>query len=114
MNLEVTPEVIAKQLALGDSESTINQVKQAIENTKSFNMFSKHIISFNDRLKHINSYIALSNSKPYFKIKCDSTQESKELITEFTTEVNHFANKYHITLEKVKDKDVYYILGRDN
>jgi len=113
MNLEITPEVIIKQLELGDSQSIKNQVDEAILNTKNFQMFSKHIISLNDKLKHMNSYIALSNSKPYFKIKCDVSNDSKEIVDEFITEVEHFADKYHISLEKVDGKEVYYILGRD-
>ena len=111
MNLDITPEVIVKQLKLGATEATLNQAKKAIENTKNFNIFSKHILGLNDNLKHMNGYIALSNSEPYFKIKCESTNE--KLIEEFHETVNHFATKYHLKLQKVDGKNVYYIIGRE-
>ena len=114
MNLEITPEVLIKQLELGNTEAILEQTKKAIKNTKNFDLFSKHLISLNDKLKHMNSYISLSNSKPYFKIKCDSKNDTQEIIDEFTQEVKHFADKYHLILEKVDNKDVYYILGREN
>ena len=113
MNLEITPEVIVKQLGLGNTQSVLDQTKNAIKNTKNFDMFSKHIIGLNDKLKHMNGYIALSNSEPYFKIKCDFTNDTKEIINEFIQEVNHFSQKYHVNLKKVDNKEVYYILGRD-
>jgi uncharacterized protein YerC len=110
MHLDITPEVLVSQLALGNTESVLAQTKQAIQNTKQFDKFSKHIISLNDKLKHMNGYIALSNTKPYFKIKSEPTN-SKELIEEFSNELKHWSEKYHITLEQVDDKNVYYIIG---
>lgn len=112
MHLDVTPEVIVAQLDLGHGESTLNQAKNAIENTKDFDKFAKHILSLNDKLKHMKAYVTLSNSEPYFKIKCDSVNESEQIVNEFTQEVQHFAEKYHVELKKVDNKDVYYILGK--
>lgn len=112
MHLEVTPEVIVAQLDLGHGESTLNQAATAIKNTKDFDKFAKHIISLNDKLKHMHAYIALSNSEPYFKIKCDTANDSEQIIKEFTDEINHFSEKYHVELKKVQNKDVYYIIGR--
>jgi len=110
MNLEITPEVLISQLSLGNTDAILNQTKKAIQNTKNFDKFSKHIISLNDKLKHMNAYIALSNSKENFKIKCDST-DSNEIINEFKTELNHWSDKYNIILEKIDNKEVYYIIG---
>lgn len=112
MHLDVTPEVIVAQLNLGHGDSTLNQVKTAIENTKEFDKFAKHILSLNDKLKHMNAYVALSNSEPYFKIKCDSQNDSPEIVNEFQEEVQHFADKYEVELKKVDNKDVYYIVGK--
>ena len=112
MHLDVTPEVIVTQLNLGHGDSTLNQAKAAMENTKEFDKFAKHILSLNDKLKHMNAYIALSNSEPYFKIKCDTQNDSPEIINEFQQEVQHFAEKYEIQLKKVDNKDVYYIIGK--
>ncbi len=112
MHIDITPEVIVTQLNLGHGENTLNQTKTAIENTKDFDKFSKHIISLNDKLKHMNGYIALSNSAPHFKIKCD-TIDSEEILKEFTDEINHWSNKYDVNLQKVDNKEVYYIIGRE-
>jgi hypothetical protein len=112
MDIDITPEVIVAQLNLGHGETTLNQAKTAINNTKDFGKFSKHIISLNDKLKHMNGYIALSNSAPYFKIKCDNI-ESDEILKEFTQELNHWSKKYEVELEKVDKKDVYYIIGKN-
>ena len=110
MNLEVTPEVIISQLSLGNSESILNQTQSAIKNTKEFDKFSKHIISLNDKLKHMNSYISLSNTKEYFKIKCDPSNDNG-IVEEFTNELSHWSTKYNVMLEKVENKNVYYIIG---
>ena len=110
MHLDITPEVLISQLGLGNSDSVLAQTQKAIQNTKNFDKFSKHIISLNDKFKHMNSYISLSNSKPYLKIKCDPANND-EIIEEFTTQLKHWSDKYHVTLEKVDNKNVYYILG---
>ena len=111
MHLDITPEVLVAQLDLGHGEPTLNQTAKAMENTKNFDKFSKHIISLNDKLKHMNAYIALSNSHPCFKIKCENKEE--EIIKEFEEELDHWKDKYEVTLNKVENKNVYYIVGRD-
>ena len=111
MHLEITPEVLVAQLELGHGDATLAQTNTAMDNTKSFEKFSKHIISLNDKLKHMNAYIALSNSNPCFKIKCENKEQ--EIINEFKEELDHWSNKYEVTLEKVKNKNVYYIVGRE-
>lgn len=112
MHLDITPEVLVSQLNIGKTEANLEQAKKAMENTTNFDAFSKHIISLNDKLQHMNSFIALSNSEPYFKIKCDSENDSEEIIQEFRDEVKHWSEKYHVELKKVENKDVYYILGK--
>jgi hypothetical protein len=59
----------------------------------------------------MNGFVALSNSDAYFKIKCDSVNDSDEIIKEFTQEVKHWSNKYNVELKKVGNKNVYYIIG---
>ena len=113
MHLDITPEVIVSQLGIGKTDAALKQATKAIESTKNFDQFAKHIISLNDKLKHMNAYVSLSNSEPYFKIKCDSEHDSEAIVEEFTSEVNHFSEKYHVELKKVDDKDVYYILGKN-
>ena len=111
MHLDITPEVLVSQLNIGKTDSSLELVEKAIANTKEFHKFSKHIISLNDKLKHMNGFVSLSNSVPHFKIKCDTTNDSKAVVKEFTNEIHHWADKYNVELQRVADKDVYYIIG---
>ncbi len=111
MHLDVTTDVLISQLGYTNNEQTQQQAIKIIENTKDFDKFAKHIISFNDQLKKINSFIAISNSKPYLKIKCGNSDATK-IVEEFHKEVEHFKTKYNLDIEQIPNKDVYYILGK--
>jgi len=111
MHLDITPEVLVSQLSIGKTDTALDLATKAIANTNQFDKFSKHIISLNDKLKHMNGFVSLSNSEPYLKIKCDTDKDSDEIIKEFTQEVHHWADKYNVELKKVDNKDVYYIIG---
>ncbi len=112
MHLEITPEVLISQLGYTNNTQTIKQVEDIINNTKEFDKFSKHIISFNDNLKHMNAFIAFSNSEKYFKIKCGNADAS-EIVKEFNEAVEHFASKYDVEIKKLPQKQVYYIIGKN-
>ena len=110
MSLNVTAEFLQSQLGYSDNKQIISQIEEIINNTPNFNKFSKHIVSLNDKLKHMNSYIAVSNSVKHFKIKCDEIK-GKNIIEDFLYEVNKWSNKYNVKLEKLNNKNVYYIIG---
>jgi hypothetical protein len=44
-----------------------------------------------------------------FKIKIDAT--SKISAAEAMEKINHFADKFKVKLEKVKDKETFYVVG---
>ncbi len=110
MQIDVTPEVILSQLGIAKSQSAFTQVEKAIKNTKDFNKFAKHLIHLNDELQPLKAYIALSNSKDYFKIKCDQI-DSPKVIEEFHNIIEKFSNKFNVKMEQVPNKEVFYILG---
>lgn len=110
MHLEVSAEVLLSQLGYTKSDSSLKQAQTVMEQTKEFDKFSKHLISLNDHLKKMNAYVGLSNSSEYLKIKCDEN-DAHEILEEFHEEVNHWADKYNVNLQKLDDKPVYYILG---
>ncbi|MEJ5168047.1 MAG: hypothetical protein WHU93_02685 [Arcobacteraceae bacterium] len=110
MNIEITPEVLLTQLGYPINESTLSQASSIIENTNNFEKFSKHLLPLIDSLAHINGFVAMSNTSNYLKIKSDESS-SQELINEFTEIVKHFADKYNLELQKVSNKQVYYIIG---
>jgi ribonuclease D len=113
MHLEITPEMILSQLEYTINKSSLKQVKKAIKNTKEFERFAKHIISLNDNLKHMNAYVAMSNNTKYFKIKSENPK-NKALLKEFHEAVKKWSNKYHVSLETIPNKEVYYIIGIKN
>jgi hypothetical protein len=109
VQLEITPEMILSQLEYTVNDSSLKQVSLAIENTPGFEKFAKHLISLNDNLKHMNAYIALSNHTEAFKIKSENKNEA--MLEEFHEAVKKWSNKYHVSLETIPNKEVYYILG---
>jgi len=110
MHLDVTSEVLISQLGYSRNEHTLQQADDIIANTKGFDKFAKHIISLNDGLKHLNAFVALSNSKKYLKVKCGNS-DAKQNVKEFHTTLEHFSDKYNVKLEKLPNKEVYYIIG---
>jgi len=112
MNIDLSPEALLTQLDYTPTEQSIEQMKKAIENTKGFENFSKHIISLHDELAHLKGVVALSSSKDVFKIK-GSTETSTEIQEEFTQLIKHWSEKYKITLEQVGNKPTYYIIGQN-
>ncbi len=109
MHIEITPEMILSQLEYTLNESSLEQVTKAIDNTKGFTQFAKHLISLSDNLKHMNAYIALSNHTELFKIKSENKNEA--MLQEFHETVKKWSDKYHVSLETIPNKEVYYILG---
>jgi len=111
MQIDLTPKALLSQLGYSNTQSSIKQVEKAINNTKGFEEFSKHILALHDELAHLKGFIALSNSKDVFKIKC-SEDVSKEIQEEFRTLVENWAKKYKVNIEKIVKKPTYYILGK--
>ena len=110
MQLDVSAEVILSQLGYSKSEASLKQAEKMMEETANFNKFAKHIFTLNDHLKKMNAYVGLSNKYHHLKIKCDEN-DSAEILEEFHEEVSHWADKYHVKLEKSDKKHLYYILG---
>ena len=110
MNLEITTDTILTQLNYTINESSIAQAKKAMDNALGFDKFSKHLISLNDNLKHVNAYVALSNNSDKFKIKSDNL-DNDALLEEFHEIVKKWSNKYKVSLETIPNKEVYYIIG---
>lgn len=111
MHIELTPEALLTQLDYPVTEQALKQIDKAIANTGGFEHFSKHILSLKDTLSHYGGIVALSNSHPYFKIKCDA-DSTKDTIEAFTEAVISWGDKYKVSLQKVDKKPTYYILGQ--
>ena len=112
MHLDLTPEALLAQLGYTKSDQTLKQINNIIANTKGFEKFSQHIPSFNDALAVEKAFIAMSNSEDHLKIKCEE-DTSADNLSAFNTLVKHWADKYKLEIEKVDNKNTYYILGHN-
>lgn len=105
----MTHNAILNQLGLIPNEALLLQLENIEKNTHGYEKIIKHILDLHEALKTCESYIALSNSNDYFKIKVDSTSDVSKV--EAREKINHFCEKYKVEVQKVQGKSTYYILG---
>ncbi|SFV61713.1 hypothetical protein MNB_SM-5-391 [hydrothermal vent metagenome] len=97
------------QLGYTPNDALVEQFKKIKQNTTGYEKIEKHIMDLNDHLKVDNAYVALSNSKDYLKIKIESP--TPELAQEAHEKIKHFSEKFKVQVEKIPNKETYYILG---
>ncbi len=102
-------DAMLTQLGYSPNEALIKQLKKIEENTIGYDKIQKHIMDLHDHLRVDNSYIALSNSNDYFKIKVES--KTPEIAQEAHEKITRFSDKFKIKLNKLDNKETYYILG---
>ncbi len=102
-------DAMLTQLGYVPNDALLNQLERIEKNTAGYEKIQKHIMDLNDHLKVDDSYVAMSNSNDYFKIKIEST--SPEMAQEAHEKIQHFSEKYKVTVEKVDKKETYYIIG---
>lgn len=102
-------EAILTQLGYSVTPNAKAQLERVINNTIGFEHIEKHLISLHDTLKAHHSFVALSSNKEYFKIKNEAV--GAEMVDEVNELITKWATKYKITLEKVPNKDTYYVIG---
>jgi len=91
---------------LGYNEDNLKDLEIVEKHTPGFEKIKNHLISLNDKLKHLNGFIAFSSSVPHFKIKINT--DIKEFLKEAEEIIEHWAKKYNVELERVKE-NVFYI-----
>lgn len=102
-------DAVLNQLDYTPNEALTEQLERIIGNTQEYEKIEKHIFDLHKVLKVDDSYISMSNSNDYFKIKVEA--KSAELKEEAMEKINHFADKFKVQLQKVDGKDTYYIIG---
>lgn len=102
-------QAILTQLGYSVTPNAEAQLERVINNTVGFEHVEKHLIGLHDALQVHHSFVALSSNKDYFKIKNEAT--SAEEIAEVNEMISKWAAKYKITLEKVPNKNTYYVIG---
>ncbi len=102
-------DAMLTQLGYSPNDALLKQLKSIENNTAGYEKIQKHIMDLHDHLKVNGSFVALSNSEDYFKIKVDAT--SSELAQEAHEKIKHFSEKFKVTINKLENKDTYYIVG---
>ena len=102
-------DAMLKQLGYAPNDALIKQLKDIEANTTGYEKIQKHIMDLHDTLKIDGSFVALSNSVDSFKIKIEAN--STELVQEAHEKIQHFSDKFKVTVEKLDNKETYYILG---
>ncbi len=101
----LTDEALLTQLGYQPNDGTQEKLKLIIKKTKGYDDIKKHLLALNDNLKPHDSFVALSSSHDFFKIKNENaSKEAEEYI-------HKWAEKYKVNLLKVAGKETYYITG---
>jgi hypothetical protein len=100
------------QLRYVPNDALVGQLKRIQKNTSGYEKIEKHILDLNDHLKVNNAFVALSNTKDYFKIKVESP--TPELAEDAHDKIRRFSDKFKVKLEKLPNKETYYILGHEH
>jgi len=102
-------DAMLTQLDYAPNSALLSQLERIENNTAGYEKIQKHIMDLHDHLKVDGSFVALSNSEDYFKIKVDAS--SPELAKEAHEKIKHFSDKFKVKLNKLENKETYYILG---
>ncbi len=102
-------DAMLTQLGYAPNEALMSQLKRIENNTTGYEKIQKHIMDLHDHLKVDGSFVALSNSEDVFKIKIEAS--SPELTQEAHEKVQHFSDKFKVTVRKLDNKETYYISG---
>ena len=102
-------DAMLTQLGYVPNDALKEQLRKIENNTVGYDKIQKHIMDLNDSLKVDKSFVALSNSEDYFKIKVEA--HSPELVKHAHEKIQHFSDKFKVRLSKVDGKDTYYIIG---
>ncbi len=102
-------EAVLIQLGYVPNEALLKQLERIEENTHGYEKIQKHIMDLHEHLRVDDAYVALSNSNDCFKIKIDTP--SAAMAQEAHEKVKHFSEKYKVEVEKLDNKNTYYIVG---
>lgn len=107
--MQLEKDAMLRQLGYVPNDALMNQLERIEENTSGYTKIQKHIMDLHDHLKVDGSFVAMSNSEDYFKVKIEAS--SPELAEEAHEKIKHFSDKYKVELNKLDNKETYYIIG---
>jgi len=97
------------QFGYAPNEALVEQLQKIENNTFGYEKIQKHIMDLHNHLKINNSFVALSNSEHCFKVKVEA--KSPEATQEAHEKIKHFSDKFKVTVDKLDNKETYYIVG---
>ena len=102
----LTDEALLRQLGYTQTTGIVEKLKLIIHKTEGYEDIKRHLLALHDNIKLHNSFVGISSSEDFFKIKNENnSQEASQYIKKW-------ANKYNINLQKVAGKETYYITGK--
>ena len=104
----MTRDAVLNQLGLLPNAALLVQLENIEKNTHGYEKIIKHILDLHEALKTSESYVALSKSEDYFKIKIGATSYKDKASA--MEQLNQFCEKYKVEVRKVKGQFTYYIL----
>ena len=102
-------DAMLTQLGYSPNDALLSQLQRIEDNTTGYEKIRKHIMDLHDALKVDNSFVAMSNTNDFFKIKVES--QSPEVAEEAHEKIQHFSDKFKVKVNKLENKDTYYIVG---
>ncbi len=105
-------EAMLTQLGYVPNEALLKQLKRIESNTLGYEKIRKHIMDLHVTLKVDNSFVAMSNTNDCFKIKVGLV--SPEVAQEAHEKIQHFSDKFKVEVNKLDNKETYYIVGFNN
>ena len=102
-------DAMLTQLGYAPNDALLSQLQRIEENTSGYEKIRKHIMDLHDALKVDDSFVAMSNSNDCFKIKVES--KSPEIAEEAHEKIKHFSDKFKVMVNKLPNKETYYIVG---
>ncbi len=99
---------LLNQLGYNENDATTAQVKRILNNCDGLNLSS--IITLNDHLKPLGSFIAMSGSEDVFKIK--NAGKTPDAQSDALNVIENWAEKNKINIKKVNET-THYILGKN-
>lgn len=105
-------EFILSSLGYHSNDGLIEQVKRILSACDLSDSEISHILNLHEKLKLYSAFVAISNSKDVFKIKCESNDEFDK--KSFNDTISEWSKKYKMDIKKLENKETYYILGRQN
>ena len=102
-------DAMLTQLGYAPNDALVKQLEMIENNTVGYDKIQKHIMDLHDHLRVDGSFVALSNSEDCFKIKVEAS--SPELAQEAHEKIKHFSDKFKVDINKLENKETYYIVG---